>query len=179
MAVSAIMRKLEKSGDCELITCSRDEVDLLDQTAVRDFFAKQAIDEVYLGAAAFISGFFVHLYQACGATNEGTSPAPGVLEPTNEPYATAIIAGIKICESYDRQYGVDYRSLMPTNLYGQNDNFHPENSHVIPAMMRRFHNAAQRSDEIVSVWGKGKPMREFLHVSDMAAASVFIMNHES
>jgi GDP-L-fucose synthase len=100
----------------------------------------------------------------------------GTLEPTNEPYAIAKIAGIKLCESYNRQYGVDYRSVMPTNLYGENDNFHPENSHVIPAMMRRFHEAAQTSAPEVVVWGSGKPMREFLHVDDMAQASVFVMN---
>lgn len=100
----------------------------------------------------------------------------GVLELTNEPYAIAKIAGIKLCESYNRQFGVDYRSVMPTNLYGENDNFHPENSHVIPAMMRRFHEAKQDGAEQVVVWGTGKPMREFLHVDDMAAASVFVMN---
>ena len=100
----------------------------------------------------------------------------GVLEATNEPYAIAKIAGIKLCESYNRQFGVDYRSVMPTNLYGENDNFHPENSHVIPAMMRRFHEATQNGAEQVVVWGTGKPMREFLHVDDMAAASVFVMN---
>ena len=100
----------------------------------------------------------------------------GRLEPTNEPYAIAKIAGIKLCESYNRQYGRDYRSVMPTNLYGQNDNFHPENSHVIPAMMRRFHEAKKdRASEVV-VWGSGKPMREFLHVDDMAAASIYVMN---
>lgn len=98
------------------------------------------------------------------------------LEPTNEPYAIAKIAGIKLCESYNRQYGVDYRSVMPTNLYGENDNFHPENSHVIPAMMRRFHEAAKSNATDVVVWGTGKPMREFLHVDDMAEASVFVMN---
>lgn len=100
----------------------------------------------------------------------------GALEPTNEPYAIAKIAGIKLCESYNRQYGVDYRSVMPTNLYGENDNFHPENSHVIPAMMRRFHEAKLAGDQEVVVWGTGKPMREFLFVDDMAAASVFVMS---
>jgi GDP-L-fucose synthase len=103
----------------------------------------------------------------------------GTLEPTNEPYAIAKIAGIKLCESYNRQYGRDYRSVMPTNLYGENDNFHPENSHVIPAMMRRFHEAKQAGAEEVVVWGSGKPMREFLHVDDMAAASVYVMNLDS
>jgi len=100
----------------------------------------------------------------------------GVLEPTNEPYAVAKIAGIKLCESYNRQYGMDYRSVMPTNLYGPGDNFHPENSHVLPAMIQRFHNAvADGLDEVV-IWGSGTPMREFLHVDDMAAASLFVLN---
>ncbi|WP_462384457.1 GDP-L-fucose synthase [Pseudomonas sp. Marseille-QA0892] len=100
----------------------------------------------------------------------------GVLEETNEPYAIAKIAGIKLCESYNRQYGRDYRSVMPTNLYGPHDNYHPENSHVIPALLRRFHEATARGDEEVVIWGSGKPMREFLHVDDMAAASVHVMN---
>ena len=100
----------------------------------------------------------------------------GKLEPTNEPYAIAKIAGIKMCESYNRQHGRDYRSVMPTNLYGQGDNFHPENSHVIPALMRRFHEAARQSLETVTVWGSGKAMREFLHVDDMAKACVHVMN---
>lgn len=99
----------------------------------------------------------------------------GTLEPTNEPYAIAKIAGIKLCESYNRQYGRDYRSVMPTNLYGPNDNFHPENSHVIPALLRRFHEAVQSGAEKVVVWGSGAPKREFLHVDDMAAASVHVM----
>lgn len=99
----------------------------------------------------------------------------GTLEETNEPYAIAKIAGIKLCESYNRQYGRDYRSVMPTNLYGPNDNFHPENSHVIPALLRRFYEAAQRGDSEVVAWGSGTPMREFLHVDDMAAASVHVM----
>ena len=99
----------------------------------------------------------------------------GTLEPTNEPYAIAKIAGIKLCESYNRQYGRDYRSVMPTNLYGPNDNFHPENSHVIPALLRRFRDAVQDNAEEVVIWGSGTPMREFLHVDDMAAASVHVM----
>ncbi|EOW9225005.1 GDP-L-fucose synthase family protein [Vibrio cholerae] len=103
----------------------------------------------------------------------------GTLEATNEPYAIAKIAGIKLCESYNRQYGRDYRSVMPTNLYGENDNFHPENSHVIPALMRRFHEAKLRGDAEVVVWGTGTPMREFLYVDDMAAASVHVMELDS
>ncbi|MCC5450251.1 GDP-L-fucose synthase [Rheinheimera sp. UJ51] len=99
----------------------------------------------------------------------------GTLEPTNEPYAIAKIAGIKLCESYNRQYGRDYRSVMPTNLYGPNDNFHPDNSHVIPALLRRFHEAKLANAAEVVAWGSGSPMREFLHVDDMAAASIFVM----
>ena len=105
-----------------------------------------------------------------------TALLTGGLEPTNEPYAVAKIAGIKLCESYNRQYGRDYRSVMPTNLYGENDNFHAENSHVIPALLRRFHEAKLNNDAVVSAWGSGKPMREFLHVDDMAKAAVFVMN---
>jgi GDP-L-fucose synthase len=97
------------------------------------------------------------------------------LEPTNEPYAIAKIAGIKLCESYNRQYNRDYRSVMPTNLYGPNDNFHPKNSHVIPALIRKFHDAKVENKPFVEVWGSGKPMREFLHVDDMADVSVYIM----
>jgi nucleoside-diphosphate-sugar epimerase len=102
----------------------------------------------------------------------------GALEPTNEPYAIAKIAGIKLCESYNRQYGTDYRSVMPTNLYGPGDNFHPENSHVLPALIRRFHEAARSDVEEVFVWGTGAPMREFMHVDDMAEASLFLMDLE-
>lgn len=100
----------------------------------------------------------------------------GVLEPTNEPYAIAKIAGIKLCESYNRQHGVDYRSVMPTNLYGPGDNFHPENSHVLPALLRRFHEAVRQGDQEVTIWGTGTPRREFLHVDDMAAASLFVLD---
>ncbi len=100
----------------------------------------------------------------------------GPLEPTNEPYAIAKIAGIKLCESYNRQYGVDYRSVMPTNLYGPGDNFHPQNSHVLPALIRRFHEATRDGATEVVIWGSGKPMREFLHVDDMAEASLFVLD---
>ncbi|MEN3276839.1 MAG: GDP-L-fucose synthase [Massilia sp.] len=100
----------------------------------------------------------------------------GALEPTNEPYAVAKIAGIKLCESYNRQYGTDFRSVMPTNLYGPGDNYHPQNSHVIPALVRRFHEAKAGGAAEVVIWGSGKPMREFLYVDDMAAASIHVMN---
>lgn len=107
----------------------------------------------------------------------------GLLEPTNEPYAIAKIAGIKLCESYNRQYGtshgIDYRSVMPTNLYGVGDNYHPENSHVIPGLIRRIHEAKSAESKFVTIWGTGKPLREFLYVDDMAEASVFVMNLDS
>ncbi|WOI53606.1 GDP-L-fucose synthase [Parvularcula sp. LCG005] len=99
----------------------------------------------------------------------------GTLEPTNEPYAIAKIAGIKLCESYNRQYGTDFRSVMPTNLYGPRDNYHPENSHVVPALIRRFDQAKRTGADVVAIWGTGSPMREFLHVDDMAAASIHVM----
>ena len=213
MVGSAIVRQLESCADIEVITRSRDELDLLSQSAVTDFFQNEAIDQVYL-AAAKVGGIYannefpaafiyenlmieaniIHQAYSAGvkellflgssciypklAVQPMTESAllTNVLEPTNEPYAIAKIAGIKLCESYNRQYGVDYRSVMPTNLYGENDNFHPENSHVIPAMMRRFHEAKLASDSAVLVWGTGKPMREFLYVDDMAAASVHVMN---
>ena len=100
----------------------------------------------------------------------------GALEPTNEPYALAKISGIKLCESYNRQHGTDYRSVMPTNLYGPGDNFHPENSHVIPALLRRFHEAKLAGSEAITIWGTGNALREFLHVDDMAEASICVMN---
>ena len=100
----------------------------------------------------------------------------GPLEPTNEPYAIAKIAAIKLCESYNRQFGTDYRSVMPTNLYGPGDNFHPENAHVLPALLRRFHEAAEAGHDEVTIWGSGRPMREFLHVDDMAEAALFVLD---
>jgi GDP-L-fucose synthase len=105
----------------------------------------------------------------------------GTLEATNEPYAIAKIAGVKLCESYNRQYGTDYRSVMPTNLYGPGDNYHPENSHVIPGLLRRFHEAKQNASPEVLIWGTGAPMREFLYVDDMAEACLHIMelDHET
>jgi len=122
------------------------------------------------------------LGSSCIYPREAPQPIPedalltGPLEPTNEPYAIAKIAGIKLCESYNRQYGTDYRSVMPTNLYGPGDNYHPENSHVIPGLIRRFHEAKQARADHVTVWGSGTPRREFLHVDDMAAACVHVMN---
>jgi GDP-L-fucose synthase len=138
--------------------------------------------------AAFRSGVQKLLFLGSSCIYPKLAPQPlaedalltGTLEPTNEPYAIAKIAGVKLCESYNRQYGVshgvDYRSVMPTNLYGPGDNYHPENSHVIPALIRRFHEAKVANAPTVTIWGSGTPRREFLYVDDMAAASVFVMN---
>jgi GDP-L-fucose synthase len=137
---------------------------------------------------AFVNGVKKFLFLGSSCIYPKLAPQPmsedalltGKLEPTNEPYAIAKIAGIKMCESYNRQYGqshgVDYRSVMPTNLYGPGDNYHPENSHVIPALIRRFHEAKVNNSPQVLIWGTGTPKREFLYVEDMAAASVFVMD---
>lgn len=212
MVGSAIYRQLAQREDVELIIRNRDQLNLLDTTAVNDFFTSEHIDQVYL-AAAKVGGIMANnnypsdfiyenmmmesnilhaahnsnvekllfLGSSCIYPKFAQQPIKesellqGSLEPTNEPYAIAKIAGIKLCESYNRQHRRDYRSVMPTNLYGPNDNFHKDNSHVIPALLRRFHEATQRDDKYVEVWGSGKPMREFLHVDDMAAASIHVM----
>jgi len=213
MVGSAIVSQLRLQNNVNVVTRGRDELDLLDQVAVRDFFATQNIDQVYLAAAkvggivanntypaefiyenltiqnniihgAHLAGVQELLFLGSSCIYPKLAPQPmteqalltGTLEPTNEPYAIAKIAGIKMCESYNRQYGRNYRSVMPTNLYGENDNFHPENSHVIPALLLRFHEAKLNGDPQVVAWGSGKPMREFLHVDDMAAASIYVMN---
>ena len=213
MVGSAIVRQLEQQGQSNIVTRTHSELDLTDQAAVRDFFAVERPDQVYLAAAKvggihanntypaefiydnlMVQGNVIHeawkvgvkkilfLGSSCIYPRGVAQPMQesalmtGVLEPTNEPYAVAKIAGIKMCESYNRQYGVDYRSVMPTNLYGEGDNYHPENSHVIPALIRRFHDAKLAKLPEVAIWGSGRPMREFLHVDDMAAASVYVMN---
>ncbi|WP_279143965.1 GDP-L-fucose synthase [Photobacterium phosphoreum] len=216
MVGSAIIRQLNQRNNVDIITRTRDELDLLNQQAVNAFFASERIDEVYL-AAAKVGGIhanntypadfiYENLMMECNIIHAAHSNnvqhllflgssciypklaqqpmtesalLTDTLEETNEPYAIAKIAGIKLCESYNRQYGRDYRSVMPTNLYGENDNFHPDNSHVIPALMRRFHEAKLNNDKQVVVWGTGTPMREFLFVDDMAAASIHVMELDS
>lgn len=215
MVGGAIVRTLLAQGVApdRIITRTHAELDLIDQRAVQDFFAREKPDQVYL-AAAKVGGIYANntypadfIYENLmvqvnvieAAHRNGVqkllslgssciyprlAPQPmaedalltGTLEPTNEPYAVAKIAGIKLCESYNRQYGRDYRSVMPTNLYGPGDNYHPENSHVIPALLHRFHEAKVASVSEVVIWGTGTPRREFLYVDDMAAASVFVMN---
>jgi len=212
MVGSAIVRALQAHGHKDVITRTHAELDLSDQSAVRDFFAREKPDHVVL-AAAKVGGIHanntypaefiyenlmmeanvVHqawkagvkrllfLGSSCIYPVRAAQPMredallTGTLEPTNEPYAIAKIAGIKLCESYNRQYGVDYRSVMPTNLYGPGDNYHPQNSHVIPALIRRFHEAKEARLPSVVIWGTGTPRREFLYVDDMAEASAHVM----
>ncbi|MCX2980997.1 GDP-L-fucose synthase [Halieaceae bacterium IMCC14734] len=148
-----------------------------------EFIYENLMIEANVINASWLSGVNRLLFLGSSCIYPKLAPQPmkenalltGVLEPTNEPYALAKIAGIKLCESYNRQYGTDYRSVMPTNLYGPGDNYHLENSHVIPALIRKFHEAKVRSEKEVVVWGTGKAMREFLHVDDMAAGSVHAM----
>ena len=209
---SAIVRVLNAQGLTNIVTRTHAELELTNQAQVRDFFAAEHIDQVYLAAAKvggihanntypaefiydnmMVQANVVHeswrsgvqkllfLGSSCIYPRMAEQPIreeylmSGILEPTNEPYAMAKIAGIKLCESYNRQYGTDYRSVMPTNLYGPGDNYHPQNSHVIPALIRRFHEAKMSGAADVLIWGSGRPMREFLFVDDMAAASVYVM----
>lgn len=153
-----------------------------------DFIYQNLMIEANVIDAAFRQGVRKLLFLGSSCIYPRMAPQPmqedalltGTLEPTNEPYAIAKIAGIKLCESYNRQYGeshgVDYRSVMPTNLYGPGDNYHPENSHVIPALIRRFHEAKVNNAPVVTIWGSGTPKREFLYVDDMAAACVHVLN---
>jgi len=212
MVGSAIYSQLV-DNDNELITASRDVLDLTDQAQVLAFFESHKFEQVYLAAAkvggihanntypaefiydnlmiqnnvinsAYRSGVkkLLFLGSSCIYPKLARQPISetellrGPLEPTNEPYAIAKIAGIKMCESYNRQYGTDYRSVMPSNLYGPGDDYHPENSHVIPALIRRFHEAKISNAPQVVAWGSGTALREFLYVEDMAAASVHVMN---
>ena len=213
MVGKAIVRRLTEKGYTDIVTRERDELNLIDATAVHAFFQQEKIDKVYLAAAKvggihannrypaefiydnlMIQSNVIHaahqanvnkllfLGSSCIYPKFAAQPIKeeellsGVLEPTNEPYAIAKIAGIKLCESYNRQYGRDYRSVMPTNLYGPYDNFHPENSHVIPGLLRRFDEAVKTGAKEVVIWGSGTPKREFLYVDDMAAACIYVMD---
>lgn len=216
MVGSALLRKLQKQK-VEIITREKNNLNLLNQAEVKNFFDSQNIDQVYLSAAkvgginanniypaefiyenlmiqtnvihsAFLSGIKKLLFLGSSCIYPKNSKQPmkeeqlleGKLEPTNEPYAIAKIAGIKMCESYNRQYGkshgIDYRCVMPTNLYGIGDNYHPENSHVIPGLINRIHQAKINNSPSVYIWGSGTPRREFLYVEDMAEASIYVMN---
>tara|TARA_B100001059_G_scaffold26336_1_gene21185 strand:- start:12 stop:968 length:957 start_codon:yes stop_codon:yes gene_type:complete len=214
MVGTALCRQLQ-NYDIELMTASREKLDLTRQDQVKEFFKIHKFDQVYLAAAKvgginannsypaefiyqnlMIQNNIIHeahesgvdkllfLGSSCIYPKHASQPIgeaellSGALEATNEPYAIAKISGVKLCESYNRQYGRDYRSVMPTNLYGPMDNFHPQNSHVLPALIRRFHEAKESGLKEVIVWGSGSPMREFLHVDDMAEACIFVMDME-
>ena len=212
MVGSALVRRLQAGGYNNIITRTRQELNLLDQAAVHAFLQAESPDYIFI-AAAKVGGINANnLYRADflyenllieanlihGAHLAGVQrlmflgssciyprdcPQPiredylltGPLEQTNEPYAIAKIAGIKLCESFNRQHGTDFRSLMPTNLYGPGDNFDLRSSHVLPALLRKFHEARESGAPEVEVWGSGRPRREFLHVDDLAAACVFVM----
>jgi GDP-L-fucose synthase len=213
---SAIVRKLESEGFSKILTASRDELDLRNQSEVSHWFKANRPDYVFLVAGTvggilanttrpadfiydnlMIHGTVVHaaheystsklLYLGSSCIYPRASRQPitedqlltGPLEPTNEWYAIAKIAGIKLCQAFRRQYGCDFISAMPTNLYGPGDNFDLESSHVLPALMRKFHDSRGGSDPEVVVWGTGSPMREFLHVDDLADACLFLMEHYS
>jgi GDP-L-fucose synthase len=214
LAGSAIVRRLERERDVDVLTATREQLDLRDQAAVNYWFKANRPEYVYL-AAGTVGGILAnstrpaefiydnmlihatvvhaaHLYgvkkllylgSSCIYPRDCAQPMTegqlltGSLEPTNEPYAIAKIAGIKLCEAYRRQYGSNFISAMPTNLYGPNDNFDLVSAHVLPAMMRKFHEARTSGTREVVIWGTGTPRREFLHVDDLADACVFIMGH--
>jgi GDP-L-fucose synthase len=212
MVGSAIVRRLQQAGYTQVITRSRQELDLLNQQAVHDFIHAEKPDYLFIAAAKvggiqannvyraeflyqnlIIEANLIHAAHTAGVQNLmflGSSciypklaPQPlkedylltGPLEETNEPYAIAKIAGIKLCEAYNHQYGRQYISAMPTNLYGLNDNYDLNNSHVLPALIRKTHEAKQRGDKSLIVWGTGTPMREFLYADDLADACVYLM----
>jgi len=211
---SAIVRRLRQLGVTEVLTATRDQLDLRDQAAVNYWFRANRPEYVYLVAgtvggimanstrpAEFIyDNMMIHatvvhsahlfgvkkllyLGSSCIYPRLASQPIKeeallsGPLEPTNEAYAIAKIAGIKLCQSYRAQYGCDFISAMPTNLYGPNDNFDLTSSHVLPAMIRKFHDAKQEGRDVVTIWGTGTPRREFLHTDDLADACVFLMNN--
>ena len=216
MVGSALVREAWKRGGYEVLTASREELDLLDQASVAEWLEDHEPDQVIIAAAkvggihanstypaefiyenlAIASnliegsrqagvGRVLFLGSSCIYPKMAPQPMPenclltSSLELTNEAYAIAKIAGLKMCQHYRAQYGLMYHSAMPTNLYGQGDNYHPENSHVIPAMIRRFHEAKERGDSDVTIWGSGTPRREFLHVDDLAEACFHLLGHDN
>ena len=216
MVGSALVREAGKRGGYQVLTASRDELDLLDQASVAEWLEDHEPDQVIIAAAkvggihanstypaefiyenlAIASnliegsrqagvGRVLFLGSSCIYPKMAPQPMPenclltSSLELTNEAYAIAKIAGLKMCQHYRAQYGLMYHSAMPTNLYGPGDNYHPENSHVIPAMIRRFDEAKERGDSDVTIWGSGTPRREFLHVDDLAEACFHLLDHEN
>ncbi|MGJ8696828.1 MAG: GDP-L-fucose synthase family protein [Verrucomicrobiaceae bacterium] len=216
MVGSALVREAQKRGGYDVLTATRDELNLLDQDACHRWLEEKKPDQVII-AAAKVGGIhanstypaeFIYenlviatnliegsrqagiervlfLGSSCIYPKMAPQPMPesclltSPLEVTNEAYAIAKIAGLKMCQHYRAQYGLMYHSAMPTNLYGPGDNYHPENSHVIPALIRRFHEAKERGDKEVVIWGSGTPRREFLHVDDLAEACFHLLGHES
>lgn len=214
MVGSSITRELKKNGYTNLVFRTHAELDLRNQTAVKEFFEAEKPQYVFIASAkvggivannTFRAEFIydnlqmelnlihhAHLHNvkkliflASSCIYPKFAPQPlkeeylltGILEPTNEPYAVAKLAGLKMCEAYMNHYGSNFITLMPTSLYGVNDNYHPENSHVLPSMIRKFHTAKVNNSKIVELWGTGTPMREFLYVDDMADAAIFLMNN--
>jgi len=214
MVGSSIVRKLEQEGFTNILTRTSSELDLCNQQAVNEFFAKEKPEYVFLAAAkvggilanniyraeflynnllieanvihsAYVNGVKKLLFLGSSCIYPKLAPQPlkeeylltGLLEPTNEPYAIAKIAGIKLCEAYRDQYGCNFISAMPTNLYGQGDNYHLQNSHVIPALIRKFHEGKMNKAGYVEIWGSGSPFREFMYVDDLADACFFLMEH--
>ncbi|HRG39135.1 MAG TPA: GDP-L-fucose synthase [Bacteroidia bacterium] len=214
MVGSAIIRKLQKEGFTNIVTRTSSELDLRNQQAVADFFAKEKPDFVYLAAAKvggivanntyradfiyeniMIQSNIIHqayvnkvkklMFLGSSCIYPKLAPQPlkedylltGLLEQTNEPYALAKIAGIKMCDAYRAQYGCNFISVMPTNLYGPNDNYDLNNSHVLPALIRKFHTAKAKNEKTVEVWGTGSPLREFLHADDLADACFYLMQN--
>ncbi|HAS40578.1 MAG TPA: GDP-fucose synthetase [Microscillaceae bacterium] len=214
MVGSAILRKLQKEGFNNFVYSNSKDLDLRNQTAVADFFAKEKPEYVFLAAAkvggiganntyraeflydnlmiqsnvihqSYVHGVKKLMFLGSSCIYPKMAPQPlkedylltGSLEPTNEPYAVAKISGIKMCEEYRFQYDCNFISVMPTNLYGPNDNYDLKNSHVLPALLRKFHEAKENNAPSVEVWGTGSPLREFLHVDDLADACYFLMQH--
>jgi GDP-L-fucose synthase len=214
MVGSAIKRKLEAEGYNNFVLRTSSELDLRNQQAVTEFFAKEKPDYVFLAAAkvggivanntyraeflydnlaiqnniihnAYLNGVIKLLFLGSSCIYPKLAPQPlkeeylltGLLEHTNEPYAIAKIAGIKLCDAYRAQYGCNFISVMPTNMYGPNDNYDLQNSHVLPALLRKFHEAKLAGNNEVVVWGSGKPRREFMHVDDAADACLFLMKN--
>mgnify|MGYP003148962665 FL=1 len=216
MVGSAVCRRLASEKNCQVLTATRDSLDLTNQSSVEDFFAQERPDAVifaaarvggvlandtypveFLGDNLLMSTFAINAAYAAGVKRflflgstciyPRDCPQPiqedalltGPLEKTNEAYALAKIAGLKLCQFYRRQHGVMFHSAMPTNLYGPGDNYHPQHSHVLPALLRRFHEARQKGLESVTIWGTGTPRREFLYVDDLADALAFLMTQQN
>ena len=216
MVGSSIARKLEQKGFTNIVTRTSKELDLRDQQAVKDFFATEKPDYVFLAAAKvggivanntyraefiydnlmiesnIIHQSYIHqvkklLFLGSSCIYPALAPQPlkeeyllsGYLEKTNQPYAIAKIAGIELCDAYRAQYGCNFISAMPTNLYGPNDNYNLEKSHVLPALLRKFITAKRNNNPFVELWGTGSPRREFLHVDDLGEASLFLMEHHN